>query len=115
MKGERRQRVMGIEKVAVLGCGLMGAGIAQVCAVAGRDVTVVEVSEALLQKGLGGIEQQLGRLVEKGKLAAEARDETLSRLHGATHLEAAGEADLVIEAIVENLEEKHKTYSQLDK
>jgi 3-hydroxybutyryl-CoA dehydrogenase len=105
---------MAIDKVAVLGCGLMGAGIAQVCAQAGRDVTVVEVSEEFLKKGLGGIERQLGKMVEKGKLTTESRDETMSRLRGTTRMEDAAEADIVIEAIIENPEEKHRTYSRLD-
>jgi 3-hydroxybutyryl-CoA dehydrogenase len=106
---------MAIHKVAVLGCGLMGAGIAQVCAQAGRDVTVIEVADEYLKKGLGGIEKQLGRLVEKGKLAAADRDATLGRLRGSTRLEDASDADLVIEAIIENIEEKNRTYSTLDR
>jgi len=103
-----------INKVAVLGCGLMGSGIAQVCAQAGCDVTVIEVSDEFLKKGLGGIEKQLGKMVEKGKLSADDRDKTLARLRGATRLEDAAEADLVIEAIIENLDEKDRTYSRLD-
>jgi 3-hydroxybutyryl-CoA dehydrogenase len=105
---------MAINKVAVLGCGLMGSGIAQVCALAGREVTVIEVSEEYLNKGLGGITRQLGRLVEKSKLTAEDRDKTLGRLHGATSLDAAASAEIVIEAIIENIEEKNRTYSRLD-
>lgn len=106
---------MKITKVAVLGCGLMGSGIAQVCAQSGRDVTVVEVSEDLLRKGLGAIERGLDKQVEKGKLEKESRDQILSRLHGATRLEDAGDADIVIEAIIENLDEKRKTYAKLDR
>ncbi|HKG21727.1 MAG TPA: 3-hydroxybutyryl-CoA dehydrogenase [Blastocatellia bacterium] len=106
---------MAIRKVAVLGCGLMGSGIAQVCAQAGLDVTVIEVSEDLLKKGLGGIERQMGRLVEKGKLAPESRDQTMSRLRGATRLEDAEGSDIVIEAIIENYDEKAKVYSRLDR
>lgn len=105
---------MGIHKVAVLGCGLMGSGIAQVCAQAGREVTIIEVAEEFLKKGLGGIEKQLGKLVEKGRLTSEVRDETLSHLHGSTRLDDAADADLVIEAIIENLDDKHKTYKHLD-
>ena len=105
---------MAINKVAVLGCGLMGAGIAQVCAQSGRDVTVIEVAEEFLKKGLGGIDKQLARAVEKGKLTAEDKDKTLSRLRGSTRLEDAASADIVIEAIIENMDEKHKTYSRLD-
>jgi 3-hydroxybutyryl-CoA dehydrogenase len=105
---------MAIDRVAILGCGLMGSGIAQVCALAGRDVTVIEVADEYLKKGIGGIERQLARAVEKGKLAADARDQTLARLHGSTRLEDAATADLVIEAIIENIDEKNKTYSRLD-
>jgi len=92
----------------------MGSGIAQVCALAGREVTVIEVSEEFLNKGLGSINKQLGKLVEKGKLTAEDRDQTLARLHGATRLEDAAPAEIVIEAIIENMDEKNKTYSRLD-
>jgi 3-hydroxybutyryl-CoA dehydrogenase len=106
---------MAIKKVAVLGCGLMGSGIAQVCAQAGCEVTVIEVSEDFLNKGLGSIDKQLGKLVEKGRLSTEERDQTLERLHGATQLEDAAGAEIVIEAIIENIEEKHRTYSRLDK
>ncbi|MEW6207153.1 MAG: 3-hydroxybutyryl-CoA dehydrogenase [Acidobacteriota bacterium] len=105
---------MAINKVAVLGCGLMGSGIAQVCAQAGRDVTVIEVAEEFLNKGMGGIRKQLDRLTEKGKLSTEERDKILSRLKGSTSLEDAAGAELVIEAIIENIEEKNKTYSALD-
>jgi 3-hydroxybutyryl-CoA dehydrogenase len=106
---------MAIKKVAVLGCGLMGSGIAQVCAQAGCEVTVIEVSEDFLNKGLGSIDKQLGKLVEKGRLSTEERDQTLERLHGATQLEDAAGAEIVIEAIIENIEEKDRTYSRLDK
>jgi 3-hydroxybutyryl-CoA dehydrogenase len=106
---------MAINKVAVLGCGLMGSGIAQVCAQAGRDVTVIEVSQEFLDRGLGGINKQLSKMVEKGKIAQEVCDQTMSRLRGATRLEDAADADLVIEAIIENLDEKNKTYSTLDR
>src|SRR5262252_2654756 len=106
---------MAIDKVAVLGCGLMGSGIAQVCAQAGRDVTVIEVADDYLNKGLEAINKQLARLVEKGKLTAQERDDTLARLHGSTWLQDAASADIVIEAIIENIDEKNSTYSRLDK
>src|SRR5215472_17415281 len=76
-----------IDKVAVLGCGLMGSGIAQVCAQAGREVTVIEVAEEYLNRGLGGIEKQLARMVDKGKLTTAVRDDVLSKLHRSTRLE----------------------------
>jgi len=106
---------MAINKVIVLGCGLMGSGIAQVCAQAGRDVTVIEVSQAYLNGGLGNIAKQLAKMVEKAKVTAEERDQIIERLHGSIKLEDAGGADLVIEAIIENIDEKNRTYSQLDK
>jgi 3-hydroxybutyryl-CoA dehydrogenase len=105
---------MAINKVGVLGCGLMGAGIAQVCAQAGREVTVVEVSEELLKKGITGIDRQLGRMVEKGRLSQEAREQAVGRLRGSTRLEDVADAEIVIEVIIENLEEKRKTYARLD-
>jgi 3-hydroxybutyryl-CoA dehydrogenase len=92
----------------------MGSGIAQVCAQAGRDVKVIEVSEEFLNRGLGGIDRQLSRMVEKGKLGAGEREQTMARLGGSTKLEDAADADLVIEAIIENLEDKNRTYSRLD-
>ncbi|MFY9553724.1 MAG: 3-hydroxybutyryl-CoA dehydrogenase, partial [Blastocatellia bacterium] len=106
---------MSINRVAVLGCGLMGSGIAQVCAQAGREVTVIEVTEAYLNGGLGNIASQLTRLVEKGKLTEGDRNHISARIRGTTHLEEAATAELVIEAIIENIDEKNKTYSQLDK
>lgn len=105
---------MAINNVAVLGCGLMGSGIAQVCAQAGRSVTVIEVSEEYLNKGLGSINKQLGKMVEKGKLSAEDRDATAGRLRGSTRLEDAAGAEIVIEAIIESMDEKNQTYSRLD-
>ena len=105
---------MTINKVAVLGCGLMGSGIAQVCAQAGRDVTVIEVAEEYLNKGLTGIKKQLDKMVEKGKLSADDRDGAIGRLHGSTKLDDAAGADIIIEAIIENMDEKNRTYSRLD-
>ena len=86
---------MAINNVAVLGCGLMGSGIAQVCAQAGREVTVIEVSEDYLNKGLGGIRKQLDKMVERGKLNGDDRDSLVARIHGATELEDAAGADIV--------------------
>ena len=105
---------MAINNVAVLGCGLMGSGIAQVCSQAGRNVTVIEVAEEYLNKGLAGITKQLDKMVEKGKMSADDRDATIARLQGSTKLEDAAGADIVIEAIIENMDEKHRTYSRLD-
>ncbi|HSB11257.1 MAG TPA: 3-hydroxybutyryl-CoA dehydrogenase [Blastocatellia bacterium] len=106
---------MAINKVTVLGCGLMGSGIAQVCAQSGREVTVIEVAEEYLNKGLGGIRKQLDKMVEKSKLSADDRDAAIARLHGSTSLDDAAGAELVIEAIIENMDEKNRTYSRLDR
>ena len=105
---------MAIKKVGVLGAGLMGSGIAQVAAVSGYDVTVLEVNEQVLHKGLGGIEKSLSKFVEKGTLSADAKTETMARLHGTTKLEDLATADLIIEAIIENLAVKRETYAKLD-
>ena len=106
---------MPIRKIGVLGCGLMGSGIAEVAAKAGFETEIREVSDALLEKGMGRIRTSLGRAVEKGKLSAEERDRVLGRIHGSTGFEAMADCDLVVEAIVENLDEKKATYAALDK
>jgi 3-hydroxybutyryl-CoA dehydrogenase len=106
---------MPIEKVGVVGCGLMGSGIAQVAAQAACQVTVREVSSQLVDKGLQSIEKNLGRLVEKGTLSAADRDQVRGRLHGTTNLEDLKECDLVIEAIIEQLPAKKEFYAALDK
>jgi 3-hydroxybutyryl-CoA dehydrogenase len=105
---------MKIKRVGILGCGLMGSGIAEVAARAGNDVVVREVTEDLLEKGVGRIEKSLGRAVEKGKMEAGERDEVRGRIRGAVDLDALADCDLVVEAIVENLEEKRKTFGTLD-
>jgi 3-hydroxybutyryl-CoA dehydrogenase len=105
---------MAIRKVGVLGCGLMGSGIAEVAARAGLETVVREVDQGLLDKGLGRIQGSLGKAVEKGKLAAAERDATLGRLHGTTRFDDMADCDLVVEAIVENVEEKRHTFAALD-
>jgi 3-hydroxybutyryl-CoA dehydrogenase len=105
---------MAIKTVGVLGCGLMGAGIAQVSAAAGYKTIVREVDQAFLDKGLGRIRKFLEDGVAKGKVTAEARDTTLGNLSGTTSIDALKDCDLVIEAIIENLEEKRKTYAALE-
>src|ERR1700709_2378058 len=102
---------MTIKKVGVLGCGLMGSGIAEVAARAGLETVVREVEQGLLDKGLGRVQSSLGKAVDKGKLAAEERDAVLSRVHGTTGFDALADCDLVIEAIVENVEEKRRTFA----
>ena len=109
---------MNIKKVGVLGCGLMGSGIAQVAATAGFDVLVLEQEAKFLDKGFAGIEKSLTRLVErgpeKGGLTAEQKAEAKSRLKGTTNMQDLADRDIVIEAIIENVDEKRKTYAQLD-
>lgn len=105
---------MAIRTVGVLGCGLMGSGIAQVCAASGYKTIVREVEDSLLKKGLGRVDKFLAGGVEKGKLTAEEKDKTLANLSGTTKLEDLKDCDLVIEAIVENVEEKAKAYAILD-
>jgi 3-hydroxybutyryl-CoA dehydrogenase len=107
--------VSDIKKVGVIGCGLMGRGIAQVSAAAGYDTTVREVSAELLQAGLGAIGKQLDRAVEKGKLEAADRDATLGRLVGTVSLEDLADCDIIIEAIVEDIEVKKDLFGALDR
>jgi 3-hydroxybutyryl-CoA dehydrogenase len=103
-----------IKKVGVLGCGLMGSGIAEVAARSGYETVVREVTGELVDKGLERIHGSLGKAVEKGKLDAAVRDEAAGRLSGTVDLAALADCDLVVEAIVENLEEKRKTFAALD-
>ncbi len=106
---------MKIRKVGVVGCGLMGAGIAEVSARAGYETVVREVSQELLDGGLERLNGSLDRAVKKGKLDDETREATLARLSGTTGLEALADCDLVIEAVVENLKEKLELFAALDK
>ena len=105
---------MAIKTVGVLGCGLMGAGIAQVCAAAGYKTIVREVEQGFLDKGLGRIRKFLEDGVAKGKVTPEARDATLANLTGTTSVDALKDCDLIIEAIIENLEQKRQTYAALE-
>ncbi len=106
---------MAIEKVGVVGCGLMGSGIAQIAAQAGCAVVVREVSEERLNKGLASIEKSLNKFVEKGTLSAADRDAARARLRGTTKLEELKDSDLVVEAIIEQLPDKRELYAALDK
>jgi 3-hydroxybutyryl-CoA dehydrogenase len=105
---------MTIRNVAILGCGLMGSGIAEVCAQAGLETTVREVDDELLEAGLGRIRKSLGRAAAKGKLDEGQVDDTLGRITGTTRIADLADADLVIEAIVENVEIKTRTFAELD-
>jgi 3-hydroxybutyryl-CoA dehydrogenase len=106
---------MPIEKVGVVGCGLMGSGIAHVAAQAGCDVVVREVSAELVDKGLKSIEKNLQRLVEKNALSVEDSAKIRGRLRGTTSLEDLRDRDLVIEAIIEQVPAKKELYAALDK
>jgi len=106
---------MAIEKVGVVGCGLMGSGIAQVAAQAGYPVTVREVSQQFLDKGLQSIEKNLGRLVEKGTVSAADRDQIRGRLRGTTNVDDLKDCGIIIEAIIEQLPSKRELWSALDK
>jgi 3-hydroxybutyryl-CoA dehydrogenase len=106
---------MEIKKVGVLGCGLMGSGIAQTAASAGFETVVREVSDELLQKGFLGIEKSLSKFAEKGTITAEQQKAARDRLSGTTSFADLADCDIIIEAIIENIEEKRKTYAELDR
>jgi 3-hydroxybutyryl-CoA dehydrogenase len=109
---------MNIKKVGVLGCGLMGSGIAQVSATAGFDVTVLEVEQKYLDKGFAGIEKSLTKFAErppeKGGITAQQKTDILGRLKGTTKKQELADCDIIIEAIIENVPEKKKMYSSID-
>ena len=102
-----------IQHIGVIGAGQMGAGIAQVFAASGFQVTIHDAMEHQLEKAKGGIGASLAKFVEKGKLAAEDRDATLGRLAFAADIAALAGCDLVVEAIVESLEVKTNLFTQL--
>jgi 3-hydroxybutyryl-CoA dehydrogenase len=109
---------MEIKKVGVLGCGLMGSGIAQVAATAGFDVTVLEVEQKFLDKGFTGIDKSLSKFAErppeKGGITAQQKDAIRGRLKGTTNKQDLADCDIVIEAIIENVDDKKKMYASLD-
>src|SRR5438270_877169 len=101
-----------IKRVGVLGCGLMGSGIAQVSAQAGFDTVVVEVGQKFLDKGLAGIDKSLGKFVEKGKLSAEDKKASLSRLHGSVSLNDLANCDIVNRLLVPYLLDAIRAYEE---
>jgi 3-hydroxybutyryl-CoA dehydrogenase len=105
---------MEIQKVGVLGCGLMGHGITQICAQAGWDVVVREVSQDKLDKGIAKIEKQLGRAVEKGKIEQADADAVRGRIQGTLDYADLADCDLVIEAITEDLGQKLEMWKEVD-
>ena len=106
---------MEIKKVGVIGCGQMGGGIVQTCAQAGYDVKVTEINQTLLDKGINNIKSNLSRNVEKGRITKDEMDAVLNRIHGNTNLSDFSDRDLVIEAVIENMEMKKKLFAELDK
>jgi 3-hydroxybutyryl-CoA dehydrogenase len=108
---------MPIKKVGVLGCGLMGSGIAQVSAVAGYDVTVLEQEQKFLDKGFAGIEKSLTKLAEKPEksgITPEKAKETRARIKGTTNPQDLADCDVIVEAIIENVEKKKEMFGALD-
>jgi len=106
---------MEIKKVGIIGCGQMGGGIVQTCTQAGYDVKVTEINQALLDKGLNNIKSNLSRNVEKGRMSKDEMDIIISRIHGTTNLSDFSDRDLVVEAVIENMDMKKKLFSDLDK
>jgi 3-hydroxybutyryl-CoA dehydrogenase len=105
---------MAIQKVGVVGCGLMGSGIAQVAAASGFNTVVREVSAELLDKGLKSIDKNLNRLAEKGTITETAKSEIRGRLKGTTKMEDLKDCDVIVEAIIEQLPAKRELFSALD-
>ncbi|MFC1979674.1 3-hydroxyacyl-CoA dehydrogenase family protein [Chloroflexota bacterium] len=103
------------KKVGVVGCGLMGSGIAQVCAQSGYHVIVSEINEELLNKGLALINTTLTKNVDKGRLSQEDKDSILARIKGTTNTNDFSDCDLAIEAAIENMDLKQKIFTELDK
>ncbi len=106
---------MSIKTVGVVGCGLMGSGIAQVSAQAGFPTIVVEANDELLQRGLGNLRQTLDGLAARGKLEARTKDEILGRITGAVRIDDLKSCDIVVEAITENQQLKNETFAKLDR
>ena len=102
-------------KVAVIGSGLMGAGIAQVAATAGHQVVLRDVTDEALERGVGGVRTSLDRFVAKGKLSAEEAAGALERITTTADLDAAADADIVVEAVFEKVEIKHEVFRELDR
>ena len=105
---------MAIQKVGVVGCGLMGSGIAQVCAASGFHTVVREVSAELLDKGLKSVDKNLSRLAEKGTISEAVKAEIRGRLKGTTKIEDLKECDVIVEAIIEQLPAKRELFAALD-
>jgi len=103
------------KKIGVLGAGTMGSGISQVFAQNGYEVIMVDLADEFLKRGMANIQKSLEKFVEKGKISELDKEETLKRIKPTTKIEEIGNCDLVVEAIIENKEEKKKTFGQIDK
>jgi len=106
---------MEIKNVGVVGCGIMGAGITQLCAQSGYNVIVAEVNDEVLTKGLKSIDTILGRLVEKERISKQDRDSAMSHIKGTTDMKDFSDCDLVIEAVTEDIDIKKSVFARLDK
>jgi 3-hydroxybutyryl-CoA dehydrogenase len=106
---------MEIKRIGVVGCGLMGSGISQVCAQSGYQVVVSEVNDELLNKGLASISSFLTRNVKKGRFSQAEKETTLARIKGTTNTRDFGDCDLIIEAAIEDMDVKKKIFAELDK
>ncbi len=105
---------MDIKKVGVVGCGIMGTGIAQVCAQSGYEVIVKDTEEKIIQKGLAFIDKILSKSVDKGRISSEEKEAIQDRLKGTTSLQDFSNCDYVIEAVPEDMEMKKQVFAQLD-
>ena len=105
---------MELRSIGIVGCGLMGSGIAEVCARAGYKVTVREINDELLHEGLGRIQKSLGKAVARSKIAQEQADQALAQIQGTVDLTDFGDCDLVVEAAVENMDIKKEVFARLD-
>jgi 3-hydroxybutyryl-CoA dehydrogenase len=106
---------MAFKKIGVVGCGLMGRGIAEVSAKSGYDVVVSEINKELLSKGMSAIDQSLARAVEKGKMSAADKDKVMGRIKGTIDMQDFSDCDLIVEAAIENLDLKKKIFADLDR
>jgi len=106
---------MEVKRIGVVGCGLMGSGIAEVCARSGYSTIVLEVNQQFLDKGLNALKSSLEKAASKGKLSAQDKDATLARLKGTIKPEDFKDVDMVLEAVIENMDEKKRIMSTMDK
>src|ERR671930_2156801 len=109
-----RMRPADVGTAGVVGCGIMGSGIVEVCAKAGMKVVFVESNEQLVSKGRQAIERSMAKAVERGKLDESSRDDALGRISGTTDFQELADADLIIEAVVEDLPAKRDVFHRLD-